>query len=204
MENFNQQPQDGRQLLGVCTVCGAAIYAEAELGERTPRVKCRRCVDRLAAEQRRNEQAKQKEKKRSIAQAKAAARKTLIIPAVVFAVIACIVCVLDSRYIWQTILGTVLLYLTTVQLLWAADPVASVMFFFLRAPKFTFGLIFELSIEGILWLIIVKLALWILGIVLSVLMFLLGLVISAALSVFAFPFHLVRAIRSPEEIEFLL
>jgi len=60
------------------------------------------------------------------------------------------------------------------------------------------GLIFTLDLDGILWLITVKLLFWILGFVLAVLCAILAFIISAVLSVFAYPFAIYRNIKHPE------
>ena len=57
------------------------------------------------------------------------------------------------------------------------------------------GLIFELSLDGILWLITVKLLFWLLGLALAVLCGILAVVLGAALSVFVYPFAIVKSFR---------
>lgn len=49
------------------------------------------------------------------------------------------------------------------------------------------GLIFTLDLDGIIWLITVKLLFWILGIILAILCGLLGFVIASVVSVFVYP-----------------
>ena len=61
------------------------------------------------------------------------------------------------------------------------------------------GLIFELSLDGILWLITVKLLFWLLGIILAVICGILGVVIGAFLSIFTYPFAIARSFRNSEE-----
>lgn len=60
------------------------------------------------------------------------------------------------------------------------------------------GLIFSLDLDGIIWLLTVKLALWILGGVLSIFCFLLAVAICMALSIFVYPFALAKNIKHPE------
>ena len=69
--------------------------------------------------------------------------------------------------------------------------VADLFGFFCRSFKFPFIFIFELSIDGLLMWIIVKLSLWIIGAALSITFFCLGLVICMALSIVSFPFILI-------------
>lgn len=58
------------------------------------------------------------------------------------------------------------------------------------------GLIFTLDLEGIIWLITVKLLFWILGIILAILTGALALVIGAFISIFIYPFALYSNIKN--------
>ena len=100
----------------------------------------------------------------------------------------------------DTLTGAIVLtvgaFTLSSQLFWNCDGFLSDFFlFFCRSFKWPFGFIFELSLDGILWLITVKLALWIICGILSILFFLLGLFLSILLSVPIFPFALIRNIK---------
>ena len=60
------------------------------------------------------------------------------------------------------------------------------------------GLIFELSLDGIIWLLTVKLIFWVLGLILAVICGLLAIVIGGIVSLFVYPFALVKNIRGVE------
>ena len=60
------------------------------------------------------------------------------------------------------------------------------------------GVIFTLDLDGIIWLLTVKLLFWILGIVLAIICGILGFIIASVVSVFVYPFALVKNIRHPE------
>ena len=60
------------------------------------------------------------------------------------------------------------------------------------------GLIFELSLDGCLWLITVKLLFCILGFILACLTGILAIVCGAIVSVFVYPFALIKNIRGIE------
>ena len=66
---------------------------------------------------------------------------------------------------------------------------------FVRFP----GLIFTLDLDGIIWLITVKLIFWLLGLLLAILAGLLAIALGLILSVFVYPFALVKNIRNTEE-----
>ena len=66
---------------------------------------------------------------------------------------------------------------------------------FVRFP----GLIFTLDLDGIIWLIAVKLLFWVIGFLLAALFGLLAIVLGLVLSVVVYPFALVKNIRNGEE-----
>ena len=63
------------------------------------------------------------------------------------------------------------------------------------------GLIFELSLDGIIWLLTVKLLFWILGGLVSVFCFILSIVLGIIAGLFVYPFALDKNIRHPEITE---
>ena len=79
------------------------------------------------------------------------------------------------------------------QLFWG-NAVCDLLFFFIRGFRMP-GVIFTLDLEGLIFLIAVKVLFAVLAGVLSVLFFLIGLVITAVFAAFAFPFGLVARIR---------
>ena len=60
------------------------------------------------------------------------------------------------------------------------------------------GLIFELSLDGIIWLITVKLLFWILGFILAAICGLLAIVIGSVVALFVYPFALIKNIKNVE------
>lgn len=75
------------------------------------------------------------------------------------------------------------------------DFIEDVFLFFCRSFRAPFGLIFELSLDGIIWLLTVKLCLWILCGMLSILWFFVGLVVTASVSIVTFPYAIVKACK---------
>ena len=63
------------------------------------------------------------------------------------------------------------------------------------------GIIFELDLDGILWLLTVKLAFWILGFALATGALILGIIIGIVVSIFVYPFALIKSYSRPEEAE---
>jgi transcriptional regulator with XRE-family HTH domain len=65
---------------------------------------------------------------------------------------------------------------------------------FVRFP----GLIFELSLDGLIWLLTVKLLFWVLGILLGIVCGLLAITVGLVVSLFVYPFAIVKNFRNPE------
>lgn len=63
---------------------------------------------------------------------------------------------------------------------------------FVRMP----GVIFTLDLDGLLWLLTVKLLFWVLGILLAIVCGLLAVVLGAALSVFVYPYAIIANIKN--------
>ena len=63
------------------------------------------------------------------------------------------------------------------------------------------GLIFTLDLDGILWLITVKITFWLIGVIIGTLCTILAVLLGMALSIFVYPFALAKNIRHPEETE---
>ena len=60
------------------------------------------------------------------------------------------------------------------------------------------GLIFTLDLDGIIWLLTVKLLFWILGFILAALCGILAIVLGLVVSVFVYPFALYKNIKHGE------
>lgn len=71
----------------------------------------------------------------------------------------------------------------------------SIVSFSIRMP----GLIFTLDLDGIFWFLTVKLALFILGVIGTILLFVLAVVLCGFLAMFVFPFALRKSYTRPEE-----
>ena len=115
----------------------------------------------------------------------------------VLAIISGFVSGIATSEVLAFILGTVFLsyggYAMVAQLVWG-NSVGEVFGFFFKTLKLP-GVIFTLDLDGILFLIFVKIAGAILSALFSVLLFLLGLFVTLFYSMIIFPFALIRQIR---------
>ena len=65
---------------------------------------------------------------------------------------------------------------------------------FVRMP----GVIFTLDLDGIIWLLTVKLLFWVLGIILAILCGILAIALGTIVSVFVYPFALYKSFKGIE------
>jgi hypothetical protein len=93
-----------------------------------------------------------------------------------------------------TILAPIGAFTLTSTLIWESY-IVDVFEWFIRSISAPFGFIFELSLDGIIWLITVKLLMWIFCGILSILLFIVGLFVSFFLSIISFPFICVAKIK---------
>ncbi len=63
------------------------------------------------------------------------------------------------------------------------------------------GLIFSLDLDGIIWLLTVKLAFWIIGIMLAVVAFSIAIALGLIVSVFVYPYAITKSFKHPEKSE---
>ena len=78
--------------------------------------------------------------------------------------------------------------------------VTDIFFFFLKSFKMP-GVIFTLDIDGLLFLIFVKLFGALLSVFLSVIFFLIGLIITPLVSIVIFPFALIKRITEGKKLK---
>ena len=93
-----------------------------------------------------------------------------VVSVLTFTLVSCLI--LNNNFIWEMMEGI---------FEWS----------FVQLP----GLIFTLDLEGIIWLLTVKLLFWILGIILAVICGILAIVIGLAMSLFVYPFAIYRSIH---------
>lgn len=126
---------------------------------------------------------------------KANRKKGLIVGGIVSAiwlVITLVIAIVIKSYIniWVPFVSAYAVFAFVSQLFWG-DLLQEFLLFFVRALKFP-GLIFTLDLDGIIWLITVKVVFAVIGFMFSTLVFLFGLFLSFVLASVIFPFALVR------------
>lgn len=92
-------------------------------------------------------------------------------------------------------IGTYAVFALTCQLCWDCF-LADFFHFFINNFKSPFGIIFELSLDGFIFLIVAKIGFWLLFKLLSIFVFIIGFCLSFFLCMFTFPFALIKKIGS--------
>lgn len=168
------------RLSGVCAYCGKAIYDENKIGMKTPKVVCKDCAERA--------------RKRILSKNQTEARnfkKSMIIPAVIVGIIAVALTIIafangaGAASLLYLPLGF-FVWLPIPQICRETSPVGDIFDGTcgktIRMP----GVIFELSIDGVIWAIVVKIALWLLSAVLGLLLSIAGYIICMVVAPFSF------------------
>lgn len=196
-------------LIGVCRTCKKRITAAEQYQRVTAKVSgfdtqelyCQGCFKKLAEEKAKREREQRQAQQRAQRAGEAAeSRRVLIIGFIVGAIagiamfVACRI-LINHLDIWTTLLCAVGMFTLISQVMWG-NWISAFFLFFIRSFKAPFGLIFEFSLDGIIWLLTVKLALWVFFGILSIAFFVLGFVLSWIVALVFAPINIPLAIRN--------
>lgn len=204
---------DDDDAIGYCKGCGIVIN-ERNLGEKTPVVLCRRCVEVRKAQERRAEMEQKaiQERQEKAARAKRLAqynalrdrRRTIrkkkntsffvaALPTLLW--IALLVYTLNESYnqSWL-IVGSVIAYsiFSLVALLFYDGPIRDFLVYMFTASIKWPGLMYTFDWDGFLWVIMMKALFALLGFVFGCICGLLGLIIGLIIAPFVFPYKLIK------------
>ena len=211
-----QAPEQGGVILAYCDVCDKPLYNPKEfqvtIEDGVQHTTCTDCIpkkeemkrqaqrEKVEKENKAREEQRTRERKARQATEFADLKKGLlwgILGAVLLAVITIIATVTTQQDVGIIILGAVLGayggYALLTQFIWV-NSVWDVFGFFLRTLKLP-GVIFTLDIEGLLFLIFVKVLGAILSAIFSVVLFIIGFFVTWAYAMIIFPFALIKEIR---------
>ncbi len=173
-------------MLGECDRCHKPLYSRNDYVEQGDQIICKDCIKN---QRQANAELAKKQNKKSLIW-------SLVVGALAF--IAVLVgFLIAEQEIYMAIISSVAIFAFVSQLFWDGV-IVDIIGFFIRSFRLPM-LIFELSLDGIIWFILVKLGLYILSGIVSVLWFLLGIVVTSVISLFTFPFSLVRFIKEMKE-----
>ena len=193
-----EEPQ--RQHLALCETCNKPIYESYEIiryndYNGNSKVMCRECDIKK----------KKNEKLINIQRLTSERKKSFILSGILaslYLIVACIICISNDNLIGILLnLGIAICIFTCISCLvldnnCIEDIILGILSWgFVRMP----GLIFELSLDGFIWLITVKLVLWIIQISISILVGIFAIVFGGILSLFIYPFALNRNISETKK-----
>ena len=204
-EKLNSTPKT----IGFCKNCGIAV-TEENLGTREPIVKCKACVAAAkAAEALKAQQQRKKLEDERIARDKARRRnsynltrrrnKSFIVAGLVSGVFLFLLIVgaVQDFDLQGLLFGLVITYaiFSLVSMLFFDTPVGNVISYMCTASIKWPGLIFTFDLDGILWLIGMKLLFALLGFLFGLLCAALGILIGLIIAPFVFPYIMVKLHR---------
>ena len=205
-EDATQAPAEAPSvILAYCDTCDKPLYNPKEyqvtIENGVQHTTCMECVPKKAeAKQKAIEQAREQKRTAEKSENWRQLRKGMIWGAVGGAALAilCLIGGISSKEsAWMIVLVTLLGayggFAMLTQLIWV-NSVWDVFCFFLKTVKWP-GVIFTLDLEGIFFLIFVKILFAVLGAIIGVLLFILGFFVTLAYAMIIFPFALIKELR---------
>ena len=191
--------KEAKPVLAVCTQCNKPIYDGREIVRKhnfngSEYVICHSC----------NEKNNKEEHERNVRFGIDQRRKSFIWGGIFTALILIVAIIgatslkLDTGKFVLSCVGAVLFF-PFLSCLYLKNNFIQEMFETITSWSIKFpGLIYTLDLDGIVWLLTVKLAFWIIGILVSIACFILAILLSLVISVFVYPFALVKSFRNTE------
>ncbi len=189
-------------LIGVCSKCGLSIYKEENIGSKFPTLVCKECKERIERnkreakkeeeERRRREEERQKMEMAIQHEKCVRAFRNSMLKPLWFVVPLFIFCLFISPAF--SIFIAIFSWLVAVQIRWDNNWISEI---FENTFGKTFtkpGLIIPLSVDGLLWALVVKIAMGIIWLLLSIAVTIFGLLFCVVLSPFTFGFALRAAL----------
>ena len=192
--------------IGMCMSCGRTLF-EGDVGENKPVLLCKRCLEQKkqrqikekeeAAKAAAREQAAERHKKRLAEEEERKERRRGFIwggiAAVVFLIISLCAVPRDNlaTYIVIAVCGTYAVFATVAQCLWDSYLTDVFLWFIERTIRFP-GIIFSFDLDGLIFLVVMKLLFAAIGFLFGLVMAVLGIFITLFLGFFSFPFALIR------------
>ncbi len=191
---YNEYTEPQRPVLGVCEKCNQPIYDGKNLIRNDSHILCRKCQNAILQQQKALQiERGHTRRKRSILFGAILAALLLITGIVVAAVNQRPSCII--WFLAAAILGFTLLSCCILNNNFIGDMVLSIFEFgFIKFP----GVIFSWDLDGIIWLITIKLSFWLLSVVLACATGALAILIGGIVSLFVYPFALRKNILHPD------
>ena len=197
-------------ILAYCDTCDKPLYNPKEyqvtIENGVQHTTCIECIPKkAAAKQKQRDERLAAERRARQDNEKGELRKGLlwgILGGIGLAILTLIGGIVAEEPAWMiavmTLLGAYGGYALVAQFIWV-NSVWDVFCFFLKTVKWP-GVIFTLDLEGLFFLIFVKILFAVLGAIIGVLLFLLGFFVTWAYAMIIFPFALIKEIRDIKQM----
>ncbi|MBR7111044.1 MAG: helix-turn-helix transcriptional regulator [Clostridia bacterium] len=197
--------KEAKPVLAVCTQCNKPIYDGKDIARKTKYtmgrennyVLCRDCDEK-------NQKA---EHQKNVNYGNEQRRKSFVWGGIFTALILIVAIICGSSLKLETgkfigLCVSALLYFPFISCLYLKNNIIQDLFESIASWSIKLpGLIYTLDLDGIIWLLTVKLAFWILGIIVSILCFVLAIAVGSIVSIVVYPYALVKSFRHPELAE---
>lgn len=195
-EAVGKQLETKPQAIGYCKDCGIAV-TKANFGADTPYVMCKTCHEAYLAKQ----ASMQKDRKTVLKEMKKKRRKSIFsgiafgIWFVILAVVSLVTFPLEDPDTWLAFCTALVLsycVFSFVAMMRLEGPVQDVLLFMLTRTVKWPGVIFSFDLEGLFFLIGIKLLFAVLGFIAGLLMAALGVICGLLIAPFTFPFTIAK------------
>lgn len=195
-EAVNKQLDTKPQTIGFCKDCGIAVTKE-NFGSDTPYVMCKSCYETYRA----GKMSEKEQKMQVLKEMKRQRRKSINtgiafgIWFIVLAVLSLVWFPLEQADTWITFFACIVLSYCVFSFaaqLRLESPVQNVLLYMLTRTVKWPGVIFSFNLEGLFFLIGIKLLFAVLGFIAGVLLAAVGVIIGIIISPFTFPFTIIK------------
>jgi transcriptional regulator with XRE-family HTH domain len=210
---IGEQIKNDPQPIGYCKECGIAV-TEENLAEKDPVILCKKCKGKRIAEEKARIEAEENRKLELSALAERKKKQDMdsmrhhrnksLIWAGIAAIPLLIICIVNifsdisSADTWSGVLGIIILdyaIFSFVFIMFYDTFIKDAVLYMFTASVNWPGLIFTFDLDGLIWLIAMKLLFAVLGFIIGVLAAMAGLIFGLIASMIAFPFVLLNYMR---------
>lgn len=191
------------EIIGFCKSCGVTVNNDT-IGERSPAILCRDCKKKRDDEARKAREREELKRKAEKSAMRSRHSTRFVASMIVAGIIATVILVLmissmvksaDASLLPTALISTYVIFSYVACLFY--DCFVRDMFIDWATKSFQFpGLIFTFDLDGIIWLIGMKLLFWFLGIILGFVCALIGIALGMICAPFVFPFIMISMHRS--------
>ena len=187
--------------IGYCVSCGRAVTSD-NFGCDSPQVLCKNCLEAKKQSERHAKEETDVANKILIRELRKKKRKSIVWGCIASVIVFLLnyFLLIDNEYIKEPVAPRIIysvfmlyaIFAVVAELIIGDGPIEEILLWFIDKPIRMPGVIFSLDLDGLVFFIVVKIGLAILGFLLGVGMFLLGIAIGCVVAPFSFPFNICK------------